>query len=177
MSEQRFSAAPFSGASNSRFVRVLTVAVLASCLTGCIGWFAGSGTSAAKAQWLPGPLQTAQMGEGVLIPAAGSSTEVRRAQYIVKIKSGEAEGLTRLYFRDQGAAEASYRDWASDKPLFSKMDLVACSYGGEFVLSHEFTGDSSRDAAASPDALLEALRSHPLVAYADPDFVAQVETG
>ncbi|MEM7768376.1 MAG: hypothetical protein AAF253_12960 [Pseudomonadota bacterium] len=121
------------------------------------------------------PLQAAHLDESTLVPATTQITQPRTVQFIVKVKDGEAEALTRLYFRDEAAARASFADWASDKPLFRSMDLVACSYSGELVLRP--AAASAAGEGADFDGVLAALRAHPLVSYADRDFVAQIERG
>ena len=113
------------------------------------------------------PLQASHIDEDTLVPAAAQTNLPVTQRFIVKVRDGEAEALTRLFFRDEAAARQSFTEWAADKPLFSDMNLVSCSYSGEMILRYD--GISAR---ATEDLLAE-LRDHPLVAYADPDFVAQ----
>lgn len=122
------------------------------------------------ATWLPMPLQAAHIDDRMAVPASAQTVQYQPARFVVKVKDGETEALSRLYFRDRDAARASYRDWAADKPLFRTMDLVSCTYGGELVLR-----PSGQAAAGGSEEILAELRAHPLVAYADPDFVAQAE--
>lgn len=144
-----------------------------SLLVGCASCF-GAAPSDTATHWGPMPLQAAHIEGDTVVAARAQTVEYRTARYVVKVRDGEAEALSRLYFRDREAAKASFETWAADKPLFRSMALVGCTYGGELVLQPE-AGDA--DTGPSGDLLLEALRAHPLVAYADPDYVAQAEGG
>ncbi len=140
---------------------LLLLGTLASC-------FSVNGPS----HWVQMPLQTAHIDGDAVVPAQARTESTRAPRFVVKVKDGEVEALSRLYFRDRAAATASFEAWAADKAVFASMDLVSCTYGGELVLQAE---PSAQPASRSGETVLEALRTHPLVAYADPDYVARAE--
>ncbi|MEL6387543.1 MAG: hypothetical protein AAFR41_06890 [Pseudomonadota bacterium] len=150
-----------------------TVAIVSAVLlSACAGYGAGHATPVGS-QWMP--LQAAHMPDTGLVPARADTVASPEARFIVKIKDAEVEALTRLFFRNETAARTSFSQWAADKPLFSDFDLVSCSYSGEVILRQRLAARSGADLQAQRATLLQALRNHPQVAYADPDFIAQTQ--
>lgn len=97
---------------------------------------------------------------------------VRRADFIVKFRANSSiDEVISTWRRDREAARARFETWAASDPLFSQMDVSGCSYSGELILSTEI-GGGPLPVEAEVDALIERIRNHGAVAYADPDFTA-----
>lgn len=107
------------------------------------------------------------------VPAQGAGEPVQPATFIVKFKESDAiDEVIANWRRDRDAAEAAYAAWAEDDPLFSMMDVVGCSYSGELILEASVPAAPAA-ARARVNALVDLIRAHSAVAYADPDFIAQ----
>lgn len=107
-----------------------------------------------------------------LRPAQAETFPVRRAEFIVKFRANDAiDDVIATWRRDRAGAEATFAEWAASDPLFSQMTIAGCSYSGELILATE-VGGGPLPAEAEVDALIQRIRSHSAVAYADPDFTA-----
>lgn len=107
------------------------------------------------------------------VPTPDAGEAVRPATFIVKFRENDAiDEVIANWRRDRDAAEAAYAAWAQGDPLFSTMDVVGCSYSGELILEASVPAAPAA-ARARVGALVDLIRGHSAVAYADPDFTAQ----
>ncbi|MEM9739744.1 MAG: hypothetical protein AAF829_07725 [Pseudomonadota bacterium] len=108
-------------------------------------------------------------------PPATAKTDgpFQPATFIVKFKENDAiDDIIANWRRDREAAEATFSSWAAGDPIFSAMVVVGCSYSGELILEASVPAAPSA-ARARVTALVNEIRAHSAVAYADPDFTAQ----
>lgn len=107
------------------------------------------------------------------VPTPDAGEPVQPATFIVKFRETDAiDEVIANWRRDRDAAEAAYAAWAQDDPLFSTMEVVGCSYSGELILEASVPAAPAA-ARARVGALVDLIRGHSAVAYADPDFTAQ----
>ncbi len=117
----------------------------------------------------PAVIQPARQPQGEV--AVDGATQP--ATFIVKFKENDAiDEVIANWRRDRPAARAAFVGWAEGDPLFSNMQVVGCSYSGELILEAEIPAGPSA-ARAGVARLIEEIRAHDAVGYADPDFIAQ----
>lgn len=156
---------------------LIGAAGLAVMLAGCTLF--ATGQMPGQAHWWPLSSEsdaTQTRGGGDTLPAQMHTAEspADGVDFIVRIKDVDAvDKAVSLWRRDRGAAVAAFNAWAANEPAFAGMRLVGCSYSGEVILRHVFE-PAAAASESQVDALLERIRGHENVAYADPDFTARV---
>lgn len=131
-----------------------------------------SGIGPATQQTVPVPPPQASTTPPQPRPVQAETFPVRRADFIVKFRANPSiDEVISTWRRDRDAARAYFQTWAAGDPLFSQMEVSGCSYSGELILSTDI-GGGPLPAEAEVDALVERIRAHGAVAYADPDFTA-----
>lgn len=106
-------------------------------------------------------------------PKAETIGPVQPATFIVKFRENAAIDTVVANWRsDREAAKAAFTDWAEGDPIFAQMNVVGCSYSGELVLEAPVPV-SPASARSRVREMIEQIRGHSAVAYADPDFTAQ----
>ncbi|MEM1106353.1 MAG: hypothetical protein AAGH87_08165 [Pseudomonadota bacterium] len=118
-----------------------------------------------------GAIETAQLTARPQPPEP--SAPAQPATFIVKFNNDAViDDVIATWRRDRPAAKAMFADWAKGDPLFSNMDVVSCSYSGELILETLVPAGPDQ-ARIQVRNLVEAIRGHGAVRYADPDFTAQ----
>lgn len=154
-------------------INIASALGLTVLLMGC-AWWGGAG----HASQPPPGFATSHLAAGQIAstqPVPAQVTESGEARFIVKIKDVPAfVGMARKWQRDEKRARELFAEWAQHEPGLEGLTLEGCSYADELILVHHFEPDEVASRAVL-EARLQAIRAHPKVVYADPDFTAHVE--
>ena len=157
---------------------LLGAAFLAATLAGCT--LLATGQMPGASYWWPTGKEAETVATtreaALVLPAQATTIEPagEAVDFIVKVKDVEAiDQAIAMCRRDLEKAQAMFGDWAASDAVFSGMQLVGCSYSGELIVRQALTAVPA-GGERQVDALLERIRGHENVAYADPDFTARV---
>ena len=157
---------------------LLGATFLAATLAGCT--LLATGQMPGASYWWPTGKEaetvTPTRDAGRVLPAQATTTEPagESVDFIVKLKDVAAvDQAIKMCRRDLEEAQAMFGDWAAGDAVFSGMQLVGCSYSGELILRQALAA-APAGGERQVDGLLERIRGHENVAYADPDFTARV---
>lgn len=94
-------------------------------------------------------------------------------RFIVRFKNQrDLQAGIGKYFSDEDAARSAFERWRADHPAFAEFELAGATYSGEAVLV--FTGDMAGERPVVIRQIARRLSALETVAYADPDFSAQI---
>lgn len=155
---------------------LLGAAFMAATLAGCT--LLATGQMPGASYWWPTGKETVSPTREAGLVLLAQATTIEPAgeavDFIVKVKDVAAiDAAIAMCRRDLEKAQSMFGDWAAGDAVFSGMQLVGCSYSGELIVRQALTA-APAGGERQVDVLLERIRDHENVAYADPDFTARI---